>query len=290
MTTNPSTFPFKTLADEDHGVLCVFRKGTVSAVLAQIVRIELGFAGLVRCRLKLSVGELTIHGNRDNIPLSLTEGDWVRLRVLRTHREGATSLRVMSVMPTSPDCRVAWLPSALCHRTAHMGRLRRLLAELEPAMQAFFMAAMTDAQVQRRFFWRVAAGDHHCYPGGLFDQSVHAAEIASEQPQASDSERGVAVMAALLFDIGKVFDGQLCDDRDRLRSVLLPHRQTRMRLERAYEVADAVQPGPAALLRSVLEANPGSAIGGPPEAARLAQSVRSAVERSFAGIDPGSRS
>src|SRR5471032_2011441 len=110
MTMSPTTFPFKTPAEDD-GVLCVFRKGTVSAVLAQIVRIELGFAGLVRCRLKLSVGELTIHGNRDSIPLSLNGGDWVRLRVLRTHREGSESLRVMSIIATTPECELAWLPT-----------------------------------------------------------------------------------------------------------------------------------------------------------------------------------
>ncbi len=127
----------------------------------------------------------------------------------------------------------------------------------------------------------MAAGDHHCYPGGLFDQSVKAAELAFASEHSNDTERGVAAMGALLFDLGKVFDDELTNDGNRLRGVLLPHRLTRMRLQRAYDVAEAVQPGPAALLRAVLEANPGSAIGGPPEAARLAHSVRSAVERAF---------
>lgn len=278
MTIDLTTFPFTTPADDD-GVLCVFRKGTVSVVLARIVRMEMGWAGRVRCRLKMSVGEVTVSGNRETIPLSLNEGDWVRVRVMRRYTK--ESLHVMRMMPTSPNAGSAWLPAALCHRTAHLERLRALLAELEPAMQATFMAAMTDAQVQRRFFWRVAAGDHHCYPGGLFDQSVKAAELAFASTHSNEIERSVATMGALLFDLGKVFDDQLTNDGNRLRGVLLPHRLTRMRLQRAYDVAEAVQPGPAALLRAVLEANPGSAIGGPPEAARLAHCVRSAVERAF---------
>ncbi len=275
---DPTTFPFMTPADDD-GVLCVFRKGTVSVVLARIVRMEMGWAGRVRCRLKMSVGEVTVTGNRETIPLSLNEGDWVRVRVMRTYSQ--KSPFVMRMMPTGPDSGAAWLPTALCHRTVHLERLRALLAELEPAMQATFMAAMTDAQVQRRLFWRVAAGDHHCYPGGLFDQSVKAAELAFASAHSNEIERSVATMGALLFDLGKVFDDQLTNDGNRIRGVLLPHRLTRMRLQRAYDVAEAVQPGPAALLRAVLEANPRSAIGGPPEAARLAHCVRSAVERAF---------
>jgi hypothetical protein len=274
-------FPFKTPAG-DCGVLDLFRKGTVSLFLAQIVRIDLGFAGNVRCRLKLSIGEVTVCGNRETVPLLLNEGDWVRVRVMRRYgEEEADSLRVMRMIPTMPECGAAWLPTSLCHRTAHLQRLRQLLVQLEPAMQAVFMAAMADAQVQRRFFWRVAASDHHGYPGGLFDQAVEAAEFAFGEPTDDETERGIAAMAALLFDIGKVFDETLEGDGKRLRQVLAPHRLTAFRLRRAYETVERLHPRALARLRAVLEANPGSAIGGPPEVGRLAQRVRRCVERSF---------
>ena len=42
----------------------------------------------------------------------------------------------------------------------------------------YVMVMMLDRQLQRRFAWRIAAADHHGYPGGLFDHSVRAAEIA----------------------------------------------------------------------------------------------------------------
>lgn len=275
-----SIFPFQTQADEI-GVLNLFRKGTVLLFLGRIVRIDLGFAGNVRCRLKLSIGEVTVNGNRDTIPLSLKEGDWVRVRAMRRYGDEAESLRVMRMMQTMPDCGAAWLPTSLCHRNAHLQRLRALLVQLDPAMQAVFMAAMADAQVQRRFFWRVAASDHHCYPGGLFDQAVEAAELAWRQVQADEPGRSVAAMAALLFDLGKVFDDRLTADLGRAQQVLAPHRLTRHRLQRAYEMVEAMYPQQTALLRAVLEPNPGSAVGGPPEVAGLAQTVRHCVESAF---------
>lgn len=280
MTTTATTFPFKTPAYES-GALGLFRKGIVSLFVARIVRIDIGFAGLVRCRLKLSFGDVTLSGNRETIPLSLNVGDWVHVRAMRPYGDEVDSLRVMRVEQAMPDAAAAWLPTSLCHRTAHLQRLRVLLGRLDPAMQAFFMAAMSDAQVQRRFFWRVAASDHHCYPGGLFDQAVEAAELAFKDSNANDIERGVAVIAALLFDIGKTFDDKLSGDNGRLQQVLAPHRQTRFRLQRAFEFVGRVHPSSVDLLRAVLEANPGSAIGGPPEIARLAQCVRRCVERSF---------
>lgn len=279
-----TTFPFKTPAG-DAGVLNLFRKGTVSHFLARILRFELGFAGAARCRLRLSVGEVTVIGNRDTIPLTLNEGDCVSVRVIRSYREDTPALRVMRMSPATSECRVAWLPTALCHRTAHLKRLLTLLAQLDPPMQAFFMTAMADAQAQRRFFWRVAASDHHCYPGGLFDQAVQAAELALAQNHADQAARSVAAMGALLFDIGKVFDEKLSDDSGRLQEVLMPHRLTRVRLKRAYEAGGVLEPAlsaePVGLLRAVLEANPGSAVGGPPEVAQLASCVRDAVERAW---------
>lgn len=277
-------FPFKTPAG-DSGALSLFRKGTVSLFLARIERIELGFAGLVRCRLKLSFGEVTVSGNRDIIPLSLNEGDWVRVRAMRRYGDDADPLRVMRMMQTMPDGGASWLPTSLCHRGAHLRRLRVLLVQLEPAMQAIFMAAMADAQVQRRLFWRVAASDHHCYPGGLFDQAVEAAEHAWRQPYSDDQLRSIAAMATFLFDIGKVFDDTLAGDAARSRQVLTPHRLTRHRLQRAYDAVEGMYPKETSLLSAVLEANPGSAIGGPPEVAAVAQTVRRCVERTF---QPGS--
>jgi hypothetical protein len=279
-----TTFPFKTAAG-DAGVLNLFRKGTVSHFLARILRYELGFAGAARCRLRLSVGEVTVIGNRDTVPLTLNEGDCVSVRVMRSYREDTPALRVMRMSPATSQCGVAWLPTTLCHRTAHLKRLLTLLAQLDPSMQAFFMTAMADAQAQRRFFWRVAASDHHCYPGGLFDQAVDAAELAFAHSHADHAARSVAAMGALLFDIGKVFDEKLSRDTGRLQQVLMPHRLTRVRLKRAYEAGDVLEPAlsaePVELLRAVLEANPGSPVGGPPQVGQLASCVRAAVERAW---------
>jgi hypothetical protein len=110
---------------------------------------------------------------------------------------------------------------------------------------------------------------------------VHAAELAFAQVHASAAEQGVATLAALLFDLGKTFDPVLSFDEVRTASPLASHRMTPLRLRRAYEVLGRMNPAAAESFRAVIAANPGSAVGGPPEVAALAERVRAAVRQSW---------
>lgn len=282
MNSTPQTFPYEarskpTTEPSDIGRL--LRKGTVTTLLAQVQRVDLGWAGRLRCRLQTSIGELSVAGNRETVPLDLTCGEWVRVRVMRRYQEDTEPPTLLRLMRTCPDVTTAWVPTSLYHREAHMRRLRALLRRLEPSLQTVFMLAMSDAQVQRRFFWRVGAADHHGYPGGLFDQSVRAAELAQAQDYPSDHERGLATLAALLFDVGKVFDPRLASDHERKSAGLRPHPMTPLRLERALSAVEGMWPALPDQMRRLLAAP--QAVGASAASARLARSVHAAVLQSW---------
>ncbi len=271
------------MCPDDTNANRLFQIGT-SRILGRVARLELGWAGRLQLHLHTSVGDVVIKGNRDNISLDLEKGDWVRAHVSRPVNPGRRDVELVSirVVKTVPNLETtAWLPTSLCHRENHLRRLRRMLTQLAPPLQVAFMVAMQDAQLQRRFFWRVGAADHHGYPGGLFDQSVCAGELAWAHSAPGDPLRGVATLAALLFDLGKAFDPVLARDKLRVLKPLAAHPMTAYRLRRAYDALVCLAPAMGEILKAVIETNPGSAVGGPPEVAALTERVRAAVRQSW---------
>lgn len=213
--------------------LSLFPRGAVFTVLGDIHDWRLGWAGRISATLRLSVGDLPFAANRDNLPLDIGQGSRVRIKMRRRHRDDESPIQVLSAvaMAAQEPGETSWIPTSLFHRNAAMAQMRRLLSTMEPGLQSIFMSAMVDAQVQRRFFWRPAAADHHCHPGGLLDQSVAAARLAHEGTYANERERGMATLACLLFDLGKVFEERLEPDEARLWPELQPHAQTSRRLQ-----------------------------------------------------------
>jgi hypothetical protein len=162
-----------------------------------------------------------------------------------------------------------------------MRQLRSFLSTLEPALQGLFMSVMADTQVQRNFFWRPAAADHHCYPGGLFDQSIAAAKVAHQGQYEDEHERGLVTIASLLFDIGKVFDARLQHDRTRTWPRLQPHPLSAQRLDKPLTRLARQQPELAAELRGLFASGP---IGAGPDAVRMAglrTHVHTAIQQSW---------
>lgn len=281
MTTSCSSFPFQHPLTGSN-VNFLYARGA-STVIGRIRTIEVGWARRIRLHVELAVGDVVLHGNQDSIPATFKAGDWVRVSFLRTYPDGhdGICLSVLTVVRAREDQATSWVPKALCHRDGTLRRLTSLLNGLAPALQGAFIVALSDAQVQRRFFWNVAALDHHCYPGGLLDQSVSAAELVAAQAMPEETCRSVAILSALVFDLGKAFQSQVSFDRPRTRRPLAPHSATEFRLRRAYEVLARLDPHAGELLLAVLKSNPGSAIGGPPEVAAITQLVRQAVTSSW---------
>ncbi len=261
----------------------LFPRGPVTWVLGRIERIDLGWAGRMECTLHLSIGRLVVRLRRDQLG-DLAEGSWVHVRLRRGFDKSQPHPIVLSIQAAAPALLrqgdTAWAPVVTHLRLAHQARLRTLLSRLAPELQAAFVAVMVDGRLQRGFLWRVGAADHHGYPGGLFDQSVCAAEIAYAQCHATEQDRDLAAVAALLFDLGKVLNPHLSADAPRLAGGLEPVGQM-LCLEPGLRRLDHVAPSVATRLRAVLGATSAAAT---PEGQRLQQlrrRVRQAVRASW---------
>jgi hypothetical protein len=239
-------------------------------LLGRIEHCKLQWGGQFKCVVQTSVGSLQALGNRD-VLLGVEEGSWLALRLQRD----AQDVRMVSCEPGSPLVHAAWLPVVPCPQPQVLRRLRLLLGRLSAASQALFMKAMPGAATQRNFFKRPAASDHHNFPGGLFAQSVHAAELAYETCYDSETEREAATLVALLFDLGKVVDPAVDRDFPRAAAELEPHSMTRVPVLPACDLLERYDPDLARRVRGLL-------IRGSNETDDLLyQRVRHAVERSW---------
>ena len=237
----------------------LFQHVSVITVFGCIEEWQLAWAGRISCSLRLSIGSIPLVTNRGKLPLEIQNGSWViaRLMLPRGIPEpgvGALLLEAaVQVKLKKNDPTTAWVPSVECVRSAHVQRLRKLLTRLEPGLQALFMAVMAEARVQRGFYTRIAATDHHTYPGGLFDQSIEAAEkVYKALPHLDVRERGAAALACLLFDIGKISDVHYGVDRYRDCLGMEPHPLTSRHMRLALDRVASFDPAIVTTMRAVL--------------------------------------
>jgi len=264
----------------------LFPKGVVFTVIGQIHNWHLRWAGRIECGLRLSIGDLVIRANCGTLPLEIGNGSWVRVKLMHRHDEDS-AMHVLSAIETVPaPGETSWVPVSLYHRSAGMRELRRLLSTLEPGLQGLFMSLSIDRQVQRQFFWRPAASDHHCYPGGLFDQSVAAAAIANSAQYANSHDRGLVTLASLLWDIGKVSDGRLREDRSRGWPELQPHVTTSVRLKRPLELLAKSHPSLAREFAALLVGPEAFIAPITNRTAALRRQVHRAVHESWGPVEP----
>lgn len=245
----------------------LFRHSSVITVVGRIENWTLAWAGRIRCTLCLSIGEIVLNANRDTMSLEIRNGDWVRAKLMLRRssndsggsgeigpdEDSAASMLSVSKVRPELDAPTCWVPTGLFHRVSHMRRLRRLLSKLDPSLQTIFMILIFNAQVQRRFFFRIAALDHHAYPGGLFDCSIEAAELVYQQKRLGIRERGICALVCLLFDLGKVIQDHFEPDWPRCRFGLAPHVGTAPLLGSALDAVGRYEPEMVACIRRLLE-------------------------------------
>ena len=225
----------------------LFPRHTVITVIGRIEDWTLTWAGRIHCTLCLSIGDVPLRANRDSLPLEVQNGHWVRAKLMlrrgSSDPSGISTLLLSSslILPRQPNP-TAWTPTVPFHRFAHMRRLYRLLSQLAPGQQAIFMAVMADIRIQQGFFHRIAATDHHTYPGGLFDCSIEAAERVLQHQQLGTKERSLAALVCLLFDLGKLTDERYEPDRMRCHLGLAPHPGTVRLIDLALDAVARFEP------------------------------------------------
>ena len=264
----------------------LFPKGVVFTVIGQVHHWHLGWAGRIECGLRLSIGDLALRANRDTLPMEIGNGSWVRVKLMHRHDENSLMHVLSSVATVPAPGETSWVPVSLYHRSAGMRELRRLLSTLEPGLQGLFMSLMLDRQVQRHFFWRPAAVEHHVFPGGLFDQSVDAATRAYAASYSNEHDRGLVTLASLLWDIGKVSDGRLREDHQRGWPELQPHALTSRRLKRPLELLDQTHPALAQEFAALLARPEASIAPLTNRTAELRRRVHRAVHESWGPVEP----
>ena len=266
----------------------LFRMTPIMTVLARVQDWKYAWPGTITCTLVLSIGSVQIATDRDHLPTEIEEGDWVVAKLMWARgvgSAGSTTARLLSatqVRLQKSDPRTSWWPTAVCERKAHLHRLRHLLSRLEPALQAIFMAVLAKKEVQHRFFNRIAALDHHLYPGGLFDQSVQAGEAVFRQKCLDPRRRQIAVLAALLYDIGKVSEDSILTDGPRLRLGMQAHALTTGHLHHALHHVDRHDPALVATFLDLLKGCSWTERLSPPAVPRnLKQHLHQALRQSW---------
>jgi hypothetical protein len=256
----------------------------VLTLLGQVQDWKLEILGRISCTLVTSFGSIRLNGNRDKL-LDLVDGDWIVAKILLKRHDASNCTSIFDVkrvtmQPSDPT--TAWVPIADCHRVVHLRVLRQLLSRISPTLQVIFYLALADQSVQKAFFMRVAALDHHIYPGGLLDRGIAAAMHILVNEKLTLRDRALAAMACLLFDLGKVTEQNITADAGRGRLGLQPHPQTLKLLQKALLQIGHPQPEMVCALRALLA--PGSWtewIAPPGVEQSLKQHVHQAIQASW---------
>lgn len=98
------------------------------------------------------------------------------------------------------------IPSSLIHNQDLVSRLIEIITDLEiPALMQFLGEVMNDDRLFLPFLQVPAsARHHHSEPTGLLRHSVECATLVAKMLDRHGPERDLAIVAALLHDIGKV--------------------------------------------------------------------------------------
>lgn len=101
--------------------------------------------------------------------------------------------------------RLSQLPVALCQKPCALMTLLKLVDSIsEPLLSEFVTNVLTQSRVGLQYIQCPAsANHHHNYEGGLLEHSVEIALQVSNELEANRQERDLAIVAALLHDVGK---------------------------------------------------------------------------------------
>lgn len=110
-----------------------------------------------------------------------------------------------STVDLSKPKQISQLPAALCQKPYALQLLTEIIESIsDPLLEEFVINVLTQHDIGLRFIQCPAsANHHHNYPGGLLEHSVEVAQKLANELKNNDEERDLAIVAALLHDIGK---------------------------------------------------------------------------------------
>ncbi|MDA8412678.1 MAG: HD domain-containing protein [Desulfobacteraceae bacterium] len=122
---------------------------------------------------------------------------------LENWQVSADSLEVLKESDINPSLLV---PVDICPRRDLLVHLARAVDQISaPSLQRFVKRILNDDEIMSRFATVPASGRyHHNYPSGTLEHSLECVEVVQRMPGLNNSERDLAVVAALFHDIGKI--------------------------------------------------------------------------------------
>ena len=134
--------------------------------------------------------------------------DLERVEIVATSRtfNGATICDIMSMERSGGGNPFDLIPCTFMLNRDLVPRLSEIIDNLEiPAIRAFVGAVMNDDKLFLPFLQVPASGrHHHSEPTGLLRHSVECATMVAKMLELHGHERDLAIVAALLHDIGKI--------------------------------------------------------------------------------------
>ena len=163
--------------------------------------------------------------------------DLERVEIIATCRSynGAPICDIMSMERSEAGKPLDLIPCTFTHNQGLVSQLVEIIADLEePALRQFLGDVMNDDRLFLPFLQIAASGQHHhSEPTGLLRHSVECATMVSRILDQHGPNRDLAIVAALLHDIGKVkcFDvngkrtvsGYVLDHNTLTLELLAPH-------------------------------------------------------------------
>lgn len=133
----------------------------------------------------------------------------VNLRGYPLESSNQNLVQILDIHPAQADVGIdamLSLPKELCKNPNDLEKLINIRRSIEsPSLGRFLDTLFSDLEIAIPFLQLPASTNHHHNSnGGLLKHSIEVAKIASAQHYNSKNERDIALVAALLHDIGKV--------------------------------------------------------------------------------------
>lgn len=205
---------------------------------------------------------------------------------MRWRSDGAVAdLEQVTVADKQPDEVLRLIPQSLCPLPWLIPSLQTLVESINTFwLQQFVIDVFWDDSIAFPFVACPASLKyHHNYPGGLLRHSLECAQMVSRYQEFSQEEKELAMVAALLHDIGKILTLTPAMRRTSLGATVDHDKLTLEVLSSYLRPYDKNWPKETALLRYLMTWRPANRDPGIPRTP-LANAVL-AADRVSAGID-----